>query len=64
MLYYICRLNEDGQWEGLCSTHDEDYADQLVDFYCDKFPYAYIDVLTYDEYHSGPVKWQAMAINA
>jgi hypothetical protein len=21
-------------------------------------------VLTYDEYHSGPVKWQAMAINA
>ena len=64
MLYYICRLNADGNWEGLRSTHDEDYADQLVDFYCDKFPNAYIDVLTYDEYHGGPVKWQAMAISA
>jgi hypothetical protein len=64
MLYYICRLNDDGQWEGLRSTHDEEYSDQLVDFYCAKWPNAYIDVLTYDEYHGGPVKWQVMAIGA
>ena len=64
MLYYICRLNDDGQWEGLRSTHDEDYADQLVDLYCAKWPNAYIDVLTYDEYHGGPVKWQVMTISA
>lgn len=64
MLYYICRLNDAGQWEGLHSIHDEDYADQIVDFYCDKWPNAYIDVLTFDEYHGGPVKWQAMAISA
>ena len=64
MLYYICRLNDDGKSEALHSTHDEDYADQIVDFYCDKWPNAYIDVLTYDEYHGDLVKWQAMAISA
>ena len=64
MLYYICKLDEDGNWKGLHSTHDEDYADQIVDYYCEKFSHAYIDVLTYDEYHGGPVKWQAMAISA
>lgn len=62
MLFYVCRMTDDGQWEGLRSTHDEEYADRLIDFYCDKWPNAYIDILTYDEYHGGAAKWQAMAI--
>jgi hypothetical protein len=51
------------QWEGLRSTTDEDYADQLVEYYSNQFPHAYIDVLTYNEFHGGPVKWAAMAID-
>jgi hypothetical protein len=55
-------MNDAFQWEGLRSTTDEDYADQLAEFYSNKFPHAHIDVLTYDEYHGGPDKWAAMAI--
>lgn len=62
MLYYVCRMTDDFQWEGLRSTTDEDYAEAIVDFYCNKWPNAVIDILTYDEYHGGPVKWAAMAI--
>lgn len=62
MLYYVCKLSDDGNWEGIRSTHDEDYAEQLADFYCDKWPNAYVDILTYDEYHGGKTKWQTMAI--
>lgn len=62
MLYYICRLTEDGQWEGLRSTHNQDYAESLLDFYCNKWPHAYFDVLTYEEYHGGKAKWDEMAI--
>ena len=62
MLYYICRLTDDGNWEGLRSTHDQDYAESILDFYCDKWPNAYIDILTHDEYRGGKAKWQQMAI--
>lgn len=61
-MFYVCRMNDAFQWEGLRSTTDEDYADQLAEFYSNKFPHAHIDVLTYDEYHGGPDKWAAMAI--
>jgi hypothetical protein len=62
-MFYISRLTAEGQWEGLRSTTDEEYAEEILDYYCDKYPNAYIDILTYDEYHGGPTKWQAMAIN-
>jgi hypothetical protein len=62
-MYYVCRMTDTFQWEGLRSTTDENYADQLVEYYSNQFPHAYIDVLTYDEFHGGPVKWAAMAIN-
>jgi hypothetical protein len=63
MLYYICRLNDQGQWEGLRSTSDKGYSEQLCDYYCELYPNAYIDILTHDEYQGGKVKWQQMAIN-
>ena len=54
MLYYVCRLSDDStKWLGLRSTHDEEYAEQLFDYYCEKYPSAYIDILDADEYHGG-----------
>ena len=51
-MFYVCRMTDDGEcWEGLRSTTDEDYADQLAEYYSNQFPHAHIDVLTYDEYH-------------
>jgi len=61
-MFYVCRLTDDNQWQGLRSTTEEDYAEQLLDYYCNKWPNAYVDILTYDEYHGGQAKWQAMAI--
>lgn len=55
-------MTEDGMWEGLRSTTDQDYAEAIVDFYCEKWPHAYIDILSYDEYHSAPAKWEQMEI--
>lgn len=50
MLYYICHLSDDGQWVGLRSTHDEDYAEDLLDYYCEKMSHAHVDILTADEF--------------
>jgi len=56
MLYYVCKLSDDNtKWEGLRSTHDHDYAEDLFDYYCDKYPSAYLDVLDVDEYNGGKV---------
>jgi hypothetical protein len=49
MLYYICHLSDDGQWVGLRSTHDENYAQSLLDYYSEEMPHAYVDILTADE---------------
>lgn len=56
MLFYVCRLTEDGTWEGLRSAHTEEYAEQLLDHYCDEYPYSELDILTYDEFKGGWVK--------
>jgi hypothetical protein len=63
MLYYVCRLDDAGQWVGLHSFDTEDHAERYCDALSEEQPFAYIDVLTYDEFHGGPVKWAAMAIN-
>lgn len=60
-MFYVARLTEEGQWLGLRSTTDEDYAETLCDFFSDQMPYAYIDVLTYDEFHNQK-GWDAMMI--
>ena len=62
MLYYICRMTAEGQWEGLRSTSEQGYSEQLCDYYSELYPNAYIDILTYDEYHGGAAKWKEMAI--
>ena len=63
MNYYVCRMNDEGQWVGLYSFDTEDHAERYCDALSEEQPFAYIDVLTYDEFHGGPVKWAAMAIN-
>jgi hypothetical protein len=56
-MYYVCRMTDDFKWIGLRSTTDEAYADQLVEYYSDKYPNAYVDVLDYDDYHRSSVHW-------
>ena len=43
--FKIARLSDNGNWQVLetCSSYDE--ADDKLDFYSDKFPHAYIDIL-------------------
>ncbi len=57
IMYYVCRMTDDFKWIGLRSTHDEDYADQLVEYYSNKYPDAYVDVLDYNDYHRSSVHW-------
>lgn len=52
MLYYVCRMDCEGNWQGLRSTSEEDYAERLCEFYAEQYPNAYVDVLTYDEFHA------------
>ena len=61
-MYYICRLQDDGNWQGLRSTHDQDYSEQLCDYFCDLYSSAYNDILTHEEFHSKELQ-QAMVIN-
>lgn len=49
-MFYICKISETGEVQGLRSTHDEEYADEIVDYYCELWPHAYIDVLNSQEY--------------
>jgi hypothetical protein len=51
-MFYICRMTDSFQWEGLRSTTDEDYADQLAEFFSNQYPHSYIDVLTYEEFQA------------
>jgi hypothetical protein len=46
MVYYIARMNDDGKWESLekCKTYSE--ADEKIDDYCDKYPYALIEIVS------------------
>jgi hypothetical protein len=61
-MFYISRLDDEGNWQGLRSTTEEAYAEQLFDYYCDLYPFAYIDILTHEEFHSKELQ-QSMVIN-
>lgn len=44
--YAICRLSDDGQeWQTLARFKSYDNADDRLDSYCDRFPYAYITIM-------------------
>lgn len=55
-------MDDAGQWVGLHSFDTEEHAERYCDALSEEQPFAYIDVLTYAEYHGGPDKWAAMAI--
>ncbi len=61
-MFYISRLDDEGNWQGLRSTTDETYVEQLFDHFCDLYPFAYIDILTYEEFHNKELQ-QTMVIN-
>lgn len=60
-LYYICRLTDDGNWEGIRSCSGAEYADDLCDYFSELYPNAYTDVLDADEYNNSS-KWPEMII--
>lgn len=60
-LLYICRMDSDGNWEGIRSVQGEEYAERVLDYYCEIYPHAYIDILTAEEF-SDTAKWPEMMI--
>jgi hypothetical protein len=43
--FKIARLDDDNNWRVLECFNTYDEADDKLDFYSDKFPHAYIDIL-------------------
>ena len=44
-MYTIARMSDEGNWEALESFETYSEADMNLDWYCDKYPSAYIDVV-------------------
>ncbi|AGK86510.1 hypothetical protein S-CBP1_0004 [Synechococcus phage S-CBP1] len=47
-MYCIARINDDGNWEYLDNVPTYSDAEELLEFYCDMYPHAYIDILAVD----------------
>jgi len=43
--FTVSKLNDNNQWQvlGVFDTYEE--ADDALDFYTDKFPFAYVDII-------------------
>jgi hypothetical protein len=61
-MFYVCRLDDQGNWHGIRSTTEKAYSEQLFDYFCRLYPSAYLDVLTHEEYCNKELQ-QAMVIN-
>lgn len=46
MMYYIARMNEEGNWEYLDNVPTYSDAEELIEAYCTMYPYAYIDIVS------------------
>jgi hypothetical protein len=44
-MYYIARMNEDGNWEYLDNLPTYSDAEDVFDSYCDMYPQSYIDII-------------------
>lgn len=49
MAYHVVKLTDEGKHAILESCAREDDANDQCDLYCDRFPFAYIDVLNDEE---------------
>ena len=47
-MYYIARINDEGNWEYLDNVPTYSEAEEVFDAYCDMYPHAYIDILSAD----------------
>jgi hypothetical protein len=43
--FKIAKLNDKNQWQVLEVFNTYDEADDKLDFYSDKFPFAYVDII-------------------
>ena len=48
MIYYIARMNEEGNWEYLDNVPTYSDAEALLDAYWNMYPHAYIDIISAD----------------
>jgi hypothetical protein len=48
MSYLVYKLDDSLNREAITTVCSEDEADDLVDYYCNVFPYAYIDYIKLD----------------
>ena len=55
MMYTIARMSDDGNWEALESFETYSEADMNLDWYCDKYPNAYLDVIASLSEHTAVV---------
>jgi len=55
MNYTIAKLSDDGTWDALESFETYSEADMNLDWYCDRYPNAYIDIVTSISEHTAVV---------
>ena len=44
-MYYVARLNDEGNWEALDLFPNYDAADEALDAYVDMYPNAVVDIV-------------------
>ena len=47
-MYYIARINDEGNWEYLDNVPTYSDAEELIDSYWRMYPHAYIDIVAAD----------------
>ena len=47
--YCVARMNDEGQWESLERFPSYDDADERIDYWCDRYPFAFVDIISIGE---------------
>lgn len=55
MSYTVARMNDEGHWVALESFDSYSEADMQLDWYCDQYPNAYVDVIASISQHTAVV---------
>lgn len=52
MTYYIVKM-DDGAWDALASFDTYSQAELLHEDYCNKYPYAWVEIVSQADYNAG-----------
>ena len=47
--YCVAKMNNQGQWESLERFASYDSADDRIDYWCDRYPFAFVDIISIGE---------------